>query len=67
MLKLLSVPSPVQVDQRHLHAFLHHEGVCIELELSMPDYRDRHQKLFDELLDSVALVDHPGTEETRNE
>ena len=49
----------MQVDQRHLHAFMLHERVCIELELSMPDYRDKHQQLFEELLDSVALIDKP--------
>jgi len=50
----------MQVDQRHLHAFMLHDRVCIEVELSMPDYRDKHEALFEELLDSVALIDLPA-------
>ena len=44
-----------RVDQHSLNGFLFTDGHCIEIKLSMLDYKSKHRALFHQTLDAVRL------------
>lgn len=49
----------VPVRQQRLDAFLFRDGYCIDVGLSMLDFKSKHRNLFDATLRSIRFVDPP--------